>query len=206
MMRLILILLLLPTLCWGQVMSGTVFSGGSVGVTAAAPCTGADQNVGNPTLEGDADGILTNYVSWNGSDTFTTPAGVTNICTLAGSFKYAVAAANVRIAVYSEDGATLICQGSPQKAVPTINYTTVSWTYGESELTGTCTVSGSTNYKIAATADNGAGTGAIYLHKTTGASGISRYDEQDMTGGFGAYTLPAGSAGTAKIKVWMGVQ
>jgi hypothetical protein len=201
---LLFLLLLLASPAWAGGL-GMIVGGG---VSSSAPvCGGSDSYVGprgDDTYTSDgAAGITT---GWNGNLAYTTPAGVSRICSIGGVFRYSATYADCRMAVYSSDGETLICQ-TTAKSITTLNYTEYLWTYGNSELSGSCTVSAETNYKIIYSC-GGTGTSNISISVKSATSGDFKYESpKDLTSsGFDEYTIPTGTNSSSKKKVYFGVQ
>lgn len=209
MKKILFFVLLLIFVSSGFTYAGSMnpYIAGAKTTAAVTPCTGSDSWVGP---HGDAtytaDSGQAGTTGWNANTTYTTPAGVSQICSIGGDFRWSANVHNCRMAVFSADGSTLICQ-TTEKAIPSTSYSEMLWTYGASELSGTCTVSGSTNYTIVYSCD-GSKASEAQVRAKSGTSGDFKYTAADKTDdpGFTGYTLPAGTASSLKKKVYFGVQ
>jgi len=193
---LILCLLLLPTFSYagGGMMLGIV--GG--GTPAAAPsCAGVNTYYGDNDNVGDLN--LGGYTVWNHDHTITVTTGGT-ICAITTVVRRSSAGSpTVRMAVYSADGTTLICQCDAAITLSNDAFAEQSCAYPH--LTGTCTVLSATNYTIAVTAS-----AITNIRGDAGqTNGAIQYNNTDYSAGFPA-SLPAGTDYTYHFDARIGVQ
>ena len=148
---------------------------------------------------GGTDDVLSGYEVHNAARVVTVVTGGA-VVELSGYFKTTGAAGNILLALYSADRSTKICEGSAQVSVSSASYSWVGHTTGG--LTGTCTVSSSTNYTLSATAD-GTDVNLDYISGKT--AGDDKYIASDYTAGYPS-TLGDGSNTTGWFKIRVGVQ
>jgi hypothetical protein len=154
------------------------------GVAAAATCGGSNTYVGDVSAYS-TDATMNGYALVQAFSTykFTTPPSPAThtICAIEARMRYVSGAgSNVRVAVYEYGTGTInkTCEGSGQVA---IGGSTFAWTgHAYPNLSGTCTISASTDFLIMVSAD---GTDAKMAR---GDSGSGRFSAVDYTGGFPA--------------------
>lgn len=133
---------------------------------------------------------------WNNTavEVFTCPgAGSQNIAEISADVHLSSGSANIRCAIYSSDGNTLIAQGT---AAVALSGATDAWQghVGAANITpNPATLTGGTSYILVASASGGSGTTATDHGDATANS--LKFDGTDSTGGYGA-TLPAGTTGS----------
>jgi hypothetical protein len=162
------------------------------------PASGADPST--PSYDSNEGGTY-----WiNKNLTFTCPgSGTQTVKELSCYCKYAVSASSsIRLAVYTSDRATLICQGS---AAVLIDQAAAGW-YGhltQASITpNPATLTGGTAYVIAVSVD----TGYCDLAYEAGNSGDEGYGTTDYTGGFPATNLGAVNDYTRNFCIRCGVE
>lgn len=124
------------------------------------------------------------YTIWNGNLVFTCPGtGLQNVEEISCYLRLDSGSGNVRLAVYSLDGATKICEGSSEVAVVGAG----SWQghIGAGNITpNPAQLTGGTSYKIAFTLDSNT-VGPKYATGATAGDFIYK-TVSDYTGGFPA--------------------
>lgn len=187
-----------PNEMWAR---SVVIMGG--GVSAPPSCGGTNTYFGNTDLGG----ILHSNPAaafWksNKNVTFTSPASpaTQTICEISIRARTAGGTpGNVRMAVYSADSATLICQGSAEVSV---NSTTAWWAHVYPNLTGTCQLEASTDYVLAVSGDST----DVQLGYDSVTSGDYQSSNVDYTDTGFPTPLPGGTNSSTSIHIRVGVQ
>lgn len=139
---------------------------------------------------------------WNNTavDAFTCPgSGSQTVNEITADINISTGAVNMRCAIYSSDGLTLIAQGA---AAVAISGAADSWQghIGQANITpNPATLTGGTSYILVVTVSAGGGT----THADATANS-AKFDLVDRTGGFPA-SLPAGTVGSPAWPVRVGV-
>ena len=143
-------------------------------------------------------------VTWNGADTFTCPGtGTQNVLDISAYLRLESASGNVRLAIYSSDGSTLICQGTAEIAVTGSG----GWIghVGAANITpNPAQLTGGTNYKVAMDFDSN----TVGQAKIAGSAGdflYTRPADDYTTIGFPA-SLPAPSNSVYHFRIRAGVE
>jgi len=142
---------------------------------------------------------------WNNQAviSFTCPgSGSQTINEISSDLHLSSGSANVRCAVYSNDGSTLIAQGTGAVA---LSGASDAWQghIGQANITpNPATLTGGTKYVLVASASGGSGTTATDHADSTSNSLI--FDSTDRTGGYSG-ALPAGTTGNPLWPVRVGL-
>jgi len=150
---------------------------------------------GNPTGSASDNNGGSGVSVWNNTavEVFTCPgAGSQTLSEISADVHLSSGTANIRCAVYSSDGSTLIAQGT---AAVALSGAVDSWQGHTSQATITpnpATLTGGTTYILIASASGGSGTTATD-HADSTANSL-KFDGTDRTGGY-AGALPAGTTG-----------
>jgi hypothetical protein len=136
---------------------------------------------------------------WNGTEVWTCPGtGTQNIVELSVYGYINTGTPNIRLSIYSSDGATKIAEGTAEVAVTGGSY---SWQgHMTAASMGNATLVGGTSYKLVCGADND-----MAMRSKSGSSGIARYTLSDYTGGSPS-SLPAGTGNTLIQAIRCGVE
>lgn len=165
---------------------------------------GLCDSAGNPTGSATDSSGGGSASLWNNTavDVFTCPgSGSQTVNEITADINIAASGANMRCAIYSSDGSTLIAQGAAAVAV---SGTTDTWQghIGQANITpNPATLTGGTAYILIVSNSAGGAVGTTHGDVTANSA---KFDLIDRTGGYSG-ALPAGTVGSPAWPVRVGV-